>query len=629
MVYCIIGRHAEAGDVLDRIETEAQRLGDRTELAEIRMTQATLAAMRSQYDDAARMYHQAHTLFEQIGNAPAAAECLLEQGWLALRDHAPAAASLFQSAAPILAEHPHHAWRVAYGLARCAEVSGDPDQALRRYRAAISTVGQLRWRLASERLSSALYSQAAQLHADAGRLAAATNAIELLLEFGEKQRALVLQRMLTAHTASIPHAHHMAYEVALHRINTLLVRDSTLLGDLHTAIDTALEQYAEMIRDNHLTDPEPSDFYATDAEYDLNHIRRRLCRQYGDDWTGVIYILNEPALFIITLTPQGLDIERAGYDTPLQRLIAQATRADYRHYVYRDLPYHNGTTRYPWACLRELAERLLPPTALARLHPTHRLLIVPAGPLHALPWAALRPGGTWLAERAIIQIAPTLAIYQALATRPPVQADAALLIGCSTFDDRAPTLPAVADELTLVAAHWPGTVTCLYNAEASRDALMTRSAQGELLRYSLLYIAGHAQLLTTQGLDAYIRLWDDDLLLPDVVGLRLNRALVTLSACEGAAPSALPGDEVLSLSWALLAAGASGVLASLWPIHDNAALRFMAAFYQALHIEHDAALALASAQRTLIRAHQTSADPVDEPLVWGSFILTGAMHILQ
>ena len=156
----------------------------------------------------------------------------------------------------------------------------------------------------------------------------------------------------------------------------------------------------------------------------------------------------------------------------------------------------------------------------------------------------------------------------------------------------------------------------------TRAALLDRSAAGELARYALLHFATHARMLPSSGLAAHLRLSDDELLLPEVLGLRLGGGLVVLSTCEGAAVDALPGEEVLSLSWAFLAAGACGVLASLWRIDDRAAARVMVAFYEELRAHRDASLALAYAQRRLI-AEGEAAQGEPGPEWWGSLVLTG------
>jgi CHAT domain-containing protein len=102
-----------------------------------------------------------------------------------------------------------------------------------------------------------------------------------------------------------------------------------------------------------------------------------------------------------------------------------------------------------------------------------------------------------------------------------------------------------------------------------------------------------------------------------------------LSTCDGAAADVLPGEEILSLSWGFLAAGASGVLASLWPVDDQSALRFMETFYDSLSQRGDPGLALAHTQRTLIKTPAGENDPISEPVNWAGLVFTGASHRLD
>jgi CHAT domain-containing protein/tetratricopeptide (TPR) repeat protein len=631
MVYRAQGWRAEALTLLAAVEHQAQQIGNHAELAEVWHEQAALLAEDGQIDAAIQRYRQARDRFARLGNLPAVADCALEQGWLALRRGAvDEAEALFRSAAPALARHPHKQWRITYGLARCAEVRSDSAGALERYRAASATVAGLRRRLASEKVSSNLYTQAAQLHTDALRLAASSGAVTTLLEISERQRALVLQRMLATHPAPLPAEYHAGHEALRMEISSLLARSPAAHDASADTLDTALAAYGDLLlRARHSAPPRPDPHNATmEAPFDLEQIRALLAARYGDDWTALAYTLNDDVFLIGVVTSDGLALEQVPCDAPLQRLIDQAVQPRYRNYTYRDLPYLQGQATRPWAGLHALAERLLPAAARARLHPGHRLLIVPAGPLHALPWAALRLDAGWLAERAVVQIVPSLTTWQVLAARRPAHDMAALLVGCSDFGARAPALPSVAAELAAVAARWPGACHYLRDTDATRAALLDRSARGELAGYRLVHIASHARLLPTRGLAAHVKLWDGDLLLPEVAGLRLDGALVTLSACEGAAADTLPGEEVLSLSWAFLAAGARGVLASLWPVYDAATIGLMSAFYAALRQHGDAALALAQAQRALIATHQAHGDPSTEPQCWGSFVLIGESQML-
>jgi CHAT domain-containing protein len=615
LVYRRQGRGEAALALLAEVEPFAAALGLRAELAEIWSAQGAALADMGQHAAAADRYSLSHQRFAEIGNAAAAAECRLELGWLALNGGAVSLAQEhFAAAAPALARHPHHAWRARYGLGRCAELCDDAEAALRHYAAASATVATLRHRLTSEEASSNLFALAAQLYQDTLRLTQARGDLALTLAQAEAQRALTLQHLVAARPPSpSPSPHEQAeHDQLRRRISALLdARDPA-------ALDDALRDYGSLIlRARHAARRAP----AADGppQLDLGAVRQALGASFGDRWTVLVYLPAGPSLQVVWLTDSDLSAQMVAFDQPLQHLVAQASQPAYRRYIYQDLPYFQGLTGERWERLRSLGERLLPPAVRARLGPDHRLLIVPSGPLHGLPWAALRCEAGWLAERAVIHLLPSLAIAPLLARRSPPQG-AALLLGCDDFGGRAPSLPAVADELRIVAARWPGPSEQRLGGAATREALLAVGA-GRGGAPALLHIASHAQLLAARGLAAHVKLSDGDLLLPEIVAMRLGGARVVLSTCDGAAADVHPGEEVLSLSWAFLAAGASGVLASLWPVADRAAHPVMAALYETLGATGDLALALALAQRALLA--DTSADSCP-PEVWGSFLVTGA-----
>jgi CHAT domain-containing protein len=299
-------------------------------------------------------------------------------------------------------------------------------------------------------------------------------------------------------------------------------------------------------------------------------------------------------------------------------------------FTYRDLERLRDPRRPAWATLAALGERLLPAWLRPRLGPDHRLLIVPGAPLHAIAWATLRVDEAWLCEHAVIQILPALG----LPSPPDAPADQgrALLLGCEAFGDRAAPLPGAVASLDLVAQHWDGPADRLVGPAASRSALLALSQSGALQRYRLLHIASHAQLGPAGGLLAHIKLADDDILLDELLQLQIRAALVVLAACEGGAAEALPGDEVLGLASALIAAGARAVLASLWPIYDGGTLATLAPFYAALTGGDDAALALARSQRAMIAAildDDQSDSLVKTPFIWGGFTVTTGLYAPQ
>ncbi len=107
--------------------------------------------------------------------------------------------------------------------------------------------------------------------------------------------------------------------------------------------------------------------------------------------------------------------------------------------------------------------------------------------------------------------------------------------------------------------------------------------------------------------------------LADLYGLSLDADLVVLSACDTAVGSDLRGEGVAALARGFFYAGARRVVASLWPVRDDATAELMRRFYAGLLRERlPPAAALRAAQRAL------AADPRwRQPRDWAAFELQG------
>jgi CHAT domain-containing protein len=129
------------------------------------------------------------------------------------------------------------------------------------------------------------------------------------------------------------------------------------------------------------------------------------------------------------------------------------------------------------------------------------------------------------------------------------------------------------------------------------------------------------------GLELEASAGDDGLLeVHEILELRLNANLVTLSACETALGSGylseIPaGDDFVGFTRAFLTAGSRTVLASLWEVNDQSTLQFMVDFYRRLP-KNDKAGALAAAQRAM----RTSRSRYSHPYFWAPFVLVGNMN---
>lgn len=606
------GQPAAALRLLGELQGEAERI-DRLEHAEIVAAQGQTLRDLGQTDAAQACLVRAEGLFQGLNNRAAAAECRLELSWLALAngDSAQARAD-FSIAGAGLAGRPIHHWRVAYGLGRCASLLGDDGLAQAHYREASRIIWHLRRRIASEHASSGLFAQAQQLYSDALQTAARQNDALAVIELDRQQRALAFERQLLI-TALQPHATQPSFQAHVPSKHATSADLDLIVQNNVAALLLGQNAFGEV----------PEIEFADN--FDLDELRRQLNAAFSHDWTALTYCILADQLLIVVLNQHAVELVRVPLHSTLRTLIEQACHAEQRYATYQDFAFLQGSTKERWSVLRELGQALLPPQVISRFHPDHRLLIVPSGVLHGLSWAALRVAERWLCELATIQVLPGLAHWSWLQQRTNVSTKA-LAIGCESFADRAPPLPSALATIDLLAAAWYGTTERMVNPR--RAELLTRAASGEFTQYRLIQIASHGHLLAGRGLLAHLKLADADLLYIDIRRLAVHGALVVLAACDGGASEVLPGEEVLSLSWAWLIAGARDVVASLWTLYDQTVLSVLGAFYAELGTDRDPPTALVLAQRALIAQSRNAEAEIEQlvglPFVWGSLVALGA-----
>ncbi|ODU52975.1 MAG: hypothetical protein ABS98_02315 [Lysobacteraceae bacterium SCN 69-48] len=248
-----------------------------------------------------------------------------------------------------------------------------------------------------------------------------------------------------------------------------------------------------------------------------------------------------------------------------------------------------------------------------------RLVIVPHGPLHYLPFQALRLDGQYLIERNPISIAPSISIAARLAQRTPTAAPQLLAFGNPTINPEvADPLPGAEKEVHELAQRFPG-ARLFFRDEASKENFASNAPASRLV-----HIAAHAMADTLDPLHSKVLLADKDgkpnyLEAKDVLGMRLdNVAMIALSACESGLGRVENGDEVLGFTRSFLSAGTSTLLASLWPVSDTATEKLMTTLYTDLAKGIEVQDAMRDAQRAVM------ADPATaHPFYWAPFNLIG------
>lgn len=250
-----------------------------------------------------------------------------------------------------------------------------------------------------------------------------------------------------------------------------------------------------------------------------------------------------------------------------------------------------------------------------------RLLLVPHGVLHYIPFAALRnpATGRYLLEDYTLLYAPSASALSFLRGKEtPVEGRALVLGDPTTSASDLTPLPAAQREATAVARAL-GT-SPLLGPEAAESRLFGLAGQVDLLHIAAHGIFDPASPLFSrialapgQGRDGNLEV-HEILSELDLTGVNL----VVLAACSTAAGKRSEGDEIAGLTRAFLYAGSPGVISSLWDIDDEASALLMEELYRRLLAGASAAEALRQAQLTLLREPRHS-----DPYYWAAFSLAG------
>lgn len=267
--------------------------------------------------------------------------------------------------------------------------------------------------------------------------------------------------------------------------------------------------------------------------------------------------------------------------------------------------------------LGRLASGLLAPLE-GLLGGRRELVIVPDAWLSLVPFDALPldERGRWSSlaamDRHTIRLAPALG--EARTPAPALPLGPVLVV----VAEGGNAVPGAQRELAALRGAVDKRAVRVLAGDSASEARLGEAAPAA----SILHFIAHARpnhhspdlaelLLTPDSLH------DGRLQAAEIRRLRLDQALVVLSACETAAGRVLLGEGPMSLSRAFLQAGAAEVVATLWPVGDGAA-DLMEEFYRKVESGLTPAEALRAA-KVRLRDHGAS------PLVWASFSLLGRL----
>ncbi len=385
----------------------------------------------------------------------------------------------------------------------------------------------------------------------------------------------------------------------------------------------------------------------------------KAARQILDPGTIVLsYSVDEKTANLFVLSRDGeLQIERLSIGE-------KELRSRVKHFLELcSRVKHPSSSEQPLIEAGKALYRILVRPAEERIRNYERVLVIPDGPLHLLPFAALvRPmalldESQYFVEWKALHQVLSLTLYVELrklrrstvsrrsdvqevvlfgdphypprsVSRVDIDTEARSATGQGLFEWH--TLPHTRYEVEQIAALYPSdTVRVYLGSEATEERVKSiNSAQ-------FVHFAGHGyfdahiplnsavvltipQRFSNHREDGLLQAWEI------LESVRINTDLVVLSACRTGFGEELSGEGLIGLTRAFQHAGARAVLASLWNVEDQMTSELMIRFYCHLNSGKLKDEALRAAQIDLIRGRvQVKGRVASAPYYWAAFQLYG------
>jgi CHAT domain-containing protein len=487
------------------------------------------------------------------------------------------------------------------GIAAVHQRQGNRQEALAVYRKAIDAAESILGQIRLDQLVSSFAGRQAPLYARAIDLATELAQPDLAFELAERARARAFLNQIGNRRIDfrgVPPELIVEWERAREKLADVRARrraDPHDAGDAE-AEDLARQAYEEILGRLRQASPEYSSLVAVEVA-GLEEVRQLL----PSETTLVAYFVLDRRTLAWVI------------DKDEDHLIELPISADdLRDQVetFRLQVEHRGDD--------DLEAQALYAALLEPLKPFLRnphLVLVPHGPLHYLPFAALRdPTGRHLIEDYSLSLMPN-----ASALRFARRGEAAA--GALVLGDPDGSLPQAGREAESVASVYG---VQAYHGIAATEALVRTQAG----RSGILHLAAHGAYDPVHPLFSRIELAagqgeDGRLEVHEIYQLDLSATrLVVLSACDTALGERSEGDDIVGLTRALLATGAPSAITTLWKIDDQSTEVLMTSLHRRLRQGGSVAEAIRGAQLEILTRPEWRS-----PFFWAAFTLTGVEGI--
>lgn len=486
-----------------------------------------------------------------------------------------------------------------YDRGRIAEREGKPAEAIEFYRRAVEVIEGLRASINSESSKIGYVGNKQDVYAHLIKALIVANRPGEAFEYAERAKARALVDMMASR--------EKFERAAGSESNALLPALAQLNTDLEkfNLAKATPEQLQKNQQTRNLARVTTEQLQKTDYELasfvtvaGISEAKLRELLQPDETLVEYYYLGNDLYAFVATKsTIRAVRLEGAGLSAAVH---------EFRTAVQN--PQSKDIARLS----RELHDRLIAPLGLPA---KGKLLLVPHGALHYVPFNALSNGTDSVIDRYTLRLLPSASVMSFLNQRKP-SGKGLIVFGNPDLGDPQYDLPGAQKEAEEIARLRPGS-TILMRADATKTA-----AQKLAGSFAYLHFASHGKFDSAKPLQSGIYLANDrdtgasgTLTVDELYSLNLNADLVTLSACETALGNIDNGDDVVGLTRGFFYAGVSSIISSLWPVDDQATYQLMTRFYGELD--------KTSKTEALRKAQLGVKAKFPHPFYWAAFQLTG------
>lgn len=656
--YLYLNRYIEARELASQILADYRKLGAAHDIARNLVHLATAEAELNHFDEARTALEEAEPIFRSLGAAPWVANVQLRRGRIALKqgelktalELAFTAANSFEESgqqvnyarASLLVGQarlgmgdylqavnaaartlqiaqrfnvPSLRYSAHLVLGQISETQGEIERAARRYQAAMTTVERVQNGLTITLRSGFLEDKAEasrsliNLYLRAGLEECAFDALEraksqVLLSYMANREQFHWARGNTSNQQLMSELNRLREE---HQWFYRLAHEPPR-SDAYVNVIPPEKALAEVaIRERRIRSITEQLYLHSRENHQTRHVEtislKEVQRTLQQGTLLVEFYSDGSGVWAFILDQQELRVQRLPTDAEtLTQLMAQirgniaaALTVDPQAAVARNL------VKLARRILQRLHSLLIEPLALHRYNP-QKLIFVPYGLLHYLPFQILYDGTKYLIQEYEVVVLPAAG----LAAQPAPKRDPGALVLANSWDGR---LPHTLAEAQIVQRLFGGTL-CTGEA-ANRTALQATPTQ-------ILHIATHGEHRLDQPDLSYLQLADGQLYADDTLQQDMSYELVTLSACETGRANVTASDELIGLGRGFLYAGAGALLVSLWQVADASTLTFMEHMYRNLRMGASKSAAVREAQQYMLSEAEWQ-----HPAFWGAFQLIG------